>query len=181
MGPLSADLRVRIVEAYENGEGSVREVAERFKVTPTTVQTYRKLWKTTGGIWPRPHGGGRGRKIDDVLLRRILEDWRKKGRNDWTLDEVVAEYAERHGERVARSTMCEAVRRLEWTRKKKTQRASEQNGPRVRRERAEFAEGIAQVAPPKAWWTSMSSGSTSAWGGGTAGLRSASAPTDLRR
>ena len=69
MGPLSLDLRVRIVEAYERGEGSVRELAERFMVAPKSVQTYRKLWKVTGSVLPRPHGGGRGRKIDDALLR----------------------------------------------------------------------------------------------------------------
>lgn len=80
MGPLSLDVRVRIVEAYQCGEGSVREVAERFKVTPKTVQTYRKLWKMTGSIQPRPHGGGRGRKIDDALLRQLLEEKGRRGR-----------------------------------------------------------------------------------------------------
>jgi transposase len=150
MTPLSLDLRVRIMLAYERGEGSVRDLAERFMVAPKTVQTYRKLWMMTGSVLPRPHAGG-NRKLDDALLRRLLEDWEKKGRNDWTLDEVAIEYAERHnGVRVARSTMSEAVRRLEWTRKKKTMRASEQDRPRTQRARAQFAEDVEQVPPPEA-------------------------------
>jgi transposase len=146
MTPLSLDLRLRIVEAYERGEGSVRELAERFVVAPKSVQTYRKLWETTGSVRPRPHGGGRGRKIEDALLRQLLEE-----RNDWTLDQLAAEYAARHGgDQVARSTMSQAVRRQEWTRKKKTVRASEQDRPRVQRARAQFAKDVEQVAPPEA-------------------------------
>lgn len=145
MGPLSLDLRVRILEAYQHGEGSVRELAERFMVAPKTVQTYRKRWEVTGNVLPRPHGGGRNRKLDDALLRQLLEE-----KNDWTLDQLAVEYALRHGgERVARSTMSQAVRRLEWTRKKKTMHADEQRSPRVQRLRAQFAEDIEQVPPPE--------------------------------
>lgn len=43
--------------------------------------------------------------------------------------------------------MSQAVRRLEWTRKKKTLRASEQARPDVRRKRAQFAEDVSDVAP----------------------------------
>jgi len=114
-------------------------------VAPKTVQTYRKRWEATGNVLPRPHGGGRSRKIDDALLRQLLEE-----KNDWTLDQLAVEYALRHGgERVARSTMSQAVRRLEWTRKKKTIHADEQNSPRVQRLRAQFASDIEQVSPPE--------------------------------
>lgn len=146
MGPLSLDLRMRIMEACVRGEGSVREVAERFMVAPKTVQSYRQLWRLQGNVLPRPHGGGRAYKIDDALLRPLLEE-----KNDRTLDELAAEYARRHGgPPVVRSTMSQAVRRLEWTRKKKTLRASEQDRPDVQRKREEFAEKIEKVAPPEA-------------------------------
>lgn len=152
MGPLSLDLRVRILEAYERGEGSVRDVADRFMVSPKTVQKYRNLWRASGNVMPRPHGGGRGRKIEDALLRQLLAE-----RNDRTLDELAVEYARRHGgDRVARSTMSEAVRRLEWTRKKKTLRASEQGQPHVQRARRDFADEVSEVSPPKSSSFSMS-------------------------
>ena len=58
MGPYSLDLRKRIVDAYRNCEGSVRELAERFAVSPTTVQNYLNLARTTSDLSPCPHGGG---------------------------------------------------------------------------------------------------------------------------
>jgi transposase len=40
MKPYHTDLRKRIVDAYQKAEGSVRELAVRFKVRPGTVQDY---------------------------------------------------------------------------------------------------------------------------------------------
>ena len=100
-----------------------------------------------------PNGGGRARKINSTLLRLLLEE-----KNDRTLDELATEYARRHGgERVTRSTMSEAVRRLAWTRKKKTLRASEQDRPKMQRARADFADEVDGLAPPEGWSFSMSS------------------------
>lgn len=172
MGPLSLDLRVRIVEAYENGEGSVRDIAERFMVSPTTVQNYRKLLSTTGRVLPRLRRGVYGRKIEDALLRPLLEE-----KDTWTLDELAAEYARRHGgDRVARSTMSQAVRRLEWTRKKLTSHPSERDRPDVQRQRADFADQVGEESPPRGTFFSMKRASISAWADGTAGLMSASEP-----
>ena len=41
--PYRLDLRRRIVRAYNRKEGSVRTLARRFAVSPTTVQTYLNL------------------------------------------------------------------------------------------------------------------------------------------
>lgn len=177
MGPLSLDLRVRILEAYERGEGSVRELAERFGVVPATVQNWRVRWRITGSVLPRPHAGGTEPKIESALLQQLLEE-----KNDRTLDELAIEYAARHGGvRVARSTMCEAVRRLEWTRKRKTLRASEQDRPDVQRARADFADDAQAVSPPASWCSSTSSAPISAWFVVAAGPGWANAPSELRR
>ncbi|MEM6437879.1 MAG: helix-turn-helix domain-containing protein [Cyanobacteria bacterium P01_D01_bin.115] len=37
MRPHSADLRQRIVTLYEQGEGSIRQLAQRFQVSPDSV------------------------------------------------------------------------------------------------------------------------------------------------
>ncbi|WP_437762770.1 transposase [Sorangium sp. So ce764] len=50
-------MRTRIVEAYDNQEGSVRELAERFAVAPNTVQNYLNLRRQTGSLTPHPSGG----------------------------------------------------------------------------------------------------------------------------
>ena len=44
------ELRRRIVAAYQNGEGSLREVAERFAVAVVTVRDYLALHRTTGSL-----------------------------------------------------------------------------------------------------------------------------------
>jgi len=50
---LSLDLRERIIEAYENGEGSIRELAHRFKVGFATVWRLLKRYRTAGEIAPQ--------------------------------------------------------------------------------------------------------------------------------
>jgi transposase-like protein len=39
MSLYSLDLRRKIVDAYDRGEGSVRDLAERFDVAPNTCRT----------------------------------------------------------------------------------------------------------------------------------------------
>ncbi|MDC0681450.1 hypothetical protein [Sorangium atrum] len=50
MGPYSIDLRQRIIDAYQNREGSIRELAERFEVAPNTVQNYLTQLRATGDL-----------------------------------------------------------------------------------------------------------------------------------
>lgn len=110
------DLRARIVEAHENGEGSVRELAERFAVAPNTVQNYLTLYRTTGSVAPRSHGGGVPPKIDEFGLEQveaIVEEL-----SDATVNELADEFSRRHHIAVGRSTMDRALRRLGLTRKK---------------------------------------------------------------
>ena len=52
---LSGDLRQRIVAAVDAGQ-SRRAVAQRFGVSPTTVQNLVALWRESGGLAPRPTG-----------------------------------------------------------------------------------------------------------------------------
>jgi transposase len=110
------DLRTRIVESYENKEGSVREIAERFKVSPTTVQSYLKLKRSTGRLDPRPVRGGTAPILGaDELeeVRQVVEE-----HPDATTEELAHEVARRHIAAVSRPTMGRALQRLGYTRKK---------------------------------------------------------------
>ncbi len=49
----SADLRERVVGAYEAGEGSIRVIAKRFQVHKDTVSNWLRLSRDQGHIWPR--------------------------------------------------------------------------------------------------------------------------------
>jgi transposase len=130
MRPISSDLRQRIVDTYRRGEGSVREVAQRFKVASKTVQNYLNLQRDTGSVAPRPHGGGPAPKLDEVgvqAVRTLLEE-----KNDQTLKELTEQLAARHQVQVSRSTVWRAVERLGITRKKNSPRQRAGSGRRSR-------------------------------------------------
>jgi len=120
MKPYHTDLRKRIVDAYEKAEGSVRELAVRFKVRPGTVQDYLNLKRETGSVEPRPHGGGPAPKLDDAGVRELRAVVEEK--NDRTLDEIANELDRRCKVRVGRSTVWRIIDRLGITRKKNATR-----------------------------------------------------------
>jgi transposase len=116
MQPCSLDLRERIVKAYANGEGSVRDLAERFTVAPKTVQSYLTLLRETGSVAPRPRTNGPrpmvdGKTLDD--LRSLVEQT-----SDATLDELADQLASGDHVVVSRFTVRRALQRLGITRKK---------------------------------------------------------------
>lgn len=117
MRPYSLDLRQRIVDAYEKGEGSIRQLAKRFEVAPNTVYDYLTRMRATGSAAPCPHGGGVTPKIDQAGLQHVRALVEEK--NDRTLAELGKELAERYSLTVSRSTLARAVKGLGMTRKKR--------------------------------------------------------------
>lgn len=110
------ELRARIVESYESGEGSVRETAERFKVSASTVQSYLKLKRTTGALDPYPVGGGGTPLIGEHQLEKVREV--VEAYPDATTEELADEVARRGIAAVSRPTMGRVLQRLDMTRKK---------------------------------------------------------------
>jgi transposase len=129
MKPYHTDLRMRIVDAYQKAEGSVRELAVRFKVAPKTVQNYLNLKRETGSVEPRPHGGGPAPKLDDAGVRELRTVVEEK--NDRTLDEIAHELDRRCKVHLGRSTVWRILDRLVITRKKNAtrRRAGSARGP----------------------------------------------------
>lgn len=118
MNPYSLDLRQRIVDAYQAGEGSIRELAERFIVSARTVHRYIQLERASGSVQPQAHRHGplrrlQGHRLD--LLHDILQQ-----KNDRTDEEVATELRQRTGIKVSRRTVCRTWQRIGVTRKKKT-------------------------------------------------------------
>jgi transposase len=58
MRPYARDLRLRIVQAYENHEGSMRQLATWFRVSLRCVRDLLTRYRATGDAAPKPHGGG---------------------------------------------------------------------------------------------------------------------------
>jgi len=115
--PYSIDLRKKIVAAYENKEGSMQKLADRFKVSKNFVADLLKRVKQTGQIAPKRHGGGHLTSVKvqgETFLKELIEK-----QPDLILEEIRDEY-NKHFEPISRSTVARTLTRLKLTRKKKT-------------------------------------------------------------
>jgi transposase len=86
MATISIDLRERIVAAYDRGDGTRQEIADRYDVSLAMVK--KLLWqrKRTGDIAPRHHFSGAKPKITRAhqqRLKRLVHD-----HPDMTLEEM---------------------------------------------------------------------------------------------
>ena len=137
MKPYSNDLRQKVIEVYRQGKSSLREIAERFLVSLSFVWLLVKQFRETGRIDPKPHGGGKKRKIagaDLLILRQLVEE-----HSDATLLELCNLFFERTGIKVSESTVWQALRRSRISRKKKTLYATERDtDATVRQARQEY-------------------------------------------
>jgi transposase len=137
----SQDLRTRIIATVERGEGSLRQIAQRFLVSLSFVTRLLHHYRTTGSLEPKPHGGGRQPALGPAQLKRLRALIKKTP--DATLEEL------RRGLGVACSTMAiaRAVRKLKITRKKKVLHAQERDSPEVQQKRRDFLEELAGIDP----------------------------------
>jgi transposase len=117
MKAYSADLRQKIVAAYENGEGTLDELADIFSLARRSVASYLKLQRTGQSLQPKPHGGGVPWSLTEAHLTVLQKQIAAK--NDLTLDELVAYLKEKEQVTVHRSTVCRALQRLGLSRKKR--------------------------------------------------------------
>jgi transposase len=65
------ELRVRAVEAYENGEGTYQEIADRFCIGRTTLCELVRLSRYAGTLELNPIRGRKPRSIYDAGRERI--------------------------------------------------------------------------------------------------------------
>lgn len=148
MKPYSNDLRKKVIDAYRNREGSLREIAARFSVSLNFVWLLLQRYKKTGRVDPKPHGGGKKRKIEGVnliILRQLVER-----RSDATLRELRQLFFERTGIQVSDSTIWQALWRLGFTRKKKTFHATERDeDDEVRAARAAYQGQMPEMPAEK--------------------------------
>ena len=117
MKAYSTDLRERIVLAYENGDGTLGEMAETFGVARCTVGRLLKLARSGEGLAPKPHGGGSPTVLDEK--RRALLRAQVEPQPDATLEELAAYLKKKARVQVHVSTICRALQWLDLPRKKK--------------------------------------------------------------
>jgi len=141
MTPYSPDLRQRILETVQRGEGSLRQIARRFLVSLSFVVRLLQTYRRTGSIPPQPHGGGNPAKLDLKDLEHLRELVRQQP--DATLEEL----RQRLGVPCSTMAICRALKKLGLPRKKKVPRAQEQDRPDVQERRQEFSAELADVDP----------------------------------
>lgn len=141
MKPYSNDLREKVIQAYQNKEGSLRDIAKRFKVSLNFVWLLLQRYLTTHSVDPKPHGGGHPLTLTPerlAILRELVEQ-----QNDATLTELCDRFQQRTGIRVSRETLSRGLRRLRITRKKKTFHATErEKDPEIVKERQDFIQAM---------------------------------------
>lgn len=136
MGAYSLDLRRKIVNLYERGEGSIRQLATRFAVSPDRVRHLLKQHRETGRIAPKPTAGGPKPTLQanhhEVLRALVATD------HDATLAELTIRLAEQTSVQVSPSTISRLLKALNITRKKSL-KASESYSEAKQQQRQAYA------------------------------------------
>ncbi len=125
MKAYSLDLRQRVVDAYERGEGTLTELAALFRVSLFFIQQMLRLHRRGERLEPKPHGGGAPTALNDkqrAVLRAAVAD-----RPDATLKELQEVLAHKGRVTVSEATLCRELQKMNLPRKKKRFAASERN------------------------------------------------------
>ena len=115
MKAYSLDFRQKIVDAYDRGGISQRELAERFSVSVFFVKKLFRQRRLKQTIAPIPRTGNR-KKLVTGEIEGFLTGLCEKD-NKLTLTQFAAGVEAEFGVRLSNPTVCRAVRRLKLERK----------------------------------------------------------------
>lgn len=112
----SIDFRQKIVEAYQSGKSSIREVAKRFLVSPDTVQRLLKQHRLTGDLNPQKCGSKKKSVLSEheKAAIKVVEE-----HPDWTLWQYCESLTEQLGVNISTSMMDRFCQEHNLTLKKK--------------------------------------------------------------
>jgi transposase len=158
MGPYSLDLRQRVLDAYQNGIGSIRGVAALFEIVPNTVLNWLRLAHTTGSVAPRPHGGGVPPIISGGALAPLAA--LVEAQPDATLPELRARLEPTCHLTTSDSAVCRALQVLKLSRKRRRSTRTRATARRSSRAARSSAFGSPR-STPRTGSSSMSSASPS--------------------
>jgi|SRR5689334_13118697 transposase len=115
MKPYSVDLRERVLAALDRGMARTKAIST-FQVSRSTIKRWLAQRASVGHLRPG-QATGRPRTItksDEALLRTQLTDM-----PDATIPEHTERFNADHPRPVSQGTLGRAIRRLNWTRKKR--------------------------------------------------------------
>jgi transposase len=111
--PYSDDLRRKLLAAYDEGKGSLSELAERFGVSLAWAWKISATRKRTGRMERPSYRPGAKRRIDEQALAGLL-----RSHADATLVELQSELESKTGLRVSTQHLWRVVKRLGFRLKK---------------------------------------------------------------
>ena len=117
MKAYSLDLRAKVLEAYLQKEGSIRQLAPRFKVSARFVWELIHRFRRTESYVPKPHGGGNPACITPSqygLISDLVKQY-----PDTTLKELCEYFQEKCHITPSKSSMQRVLDKLQLTRKKR--------------------------------------------------------------
>jgi transposase len=128
MKAYSLDLRQKIIETYQVGDISQRQLAERFRVALSFIEKLLKQYRETGSIAPKIRTEQTPTKLNSDQLTKLEE--LVIANNDATLAELREKLKEATGVLIGCSTVDRMLQKLNLTRKKKayTQPKKKVNG-----------------------------------------------------
>lgn len=107
MQAYSLELRQRIVRAYEQGQGSIAEVAQQFSVSTYFVKKMLRQWRNTSDLNHLPHAGGKPASLTARQLQLLKR--KVKQQNDVSLSELQQILDEEQSVSVHLSTISRAL------------------------------------------------------------------------
>lgn len=123
MKAYSLDLRERVVRACDQRRGTRREIAQWFSVSERWIRGLLRRREETGSIAAKPYGGGRSAKFRGQSLQRL------KGLVDRQPDAKLDELRERSGVDASIMAVQRALKRENYTRKKRRSTPPSRSGP----------------------------------------------------
>jgi transposase len=121
----SVDLRRKVVESYEGGNGSYSKISSDFGISIRSVKRYVKQYREDGNLLPKKGNQGRPKKVDEdgyKTIRNII-----RSHPTVTLAELSKLYYKEKKVSVGRSILSRACDKLNLRRKKLSRYAAERD------------------------------------------------------
>ena len=117
--PISNDLRRRVVESVVAEGWTTVDAASHFRVSQSSVSLWCKRYRETGSYEALPHSGGRPTQKIFEPQEQALCGW-LDAQPDLTNAELAEKFEAQFGTSITDSQISRVMKRLKYTRKKKT-------------------------------------------------------------
>jgi transposase len=116
--PHPEKIRIAVVRAVEEKGMTYAEVAEMLGIGEASVSRILRRHRETGSVAPKPKGGGRTSPLRGEVAKQLIAIVRATP--DATVDEMTSVLVDKTGVATSTSAVGRALRRLGFTRKKRS-------------------------------------------------------------